>query len=43
MDTLVEEGVIVDDHYDYVTEITTEFGGLGEDNCVVVEIKGEEV
>ena len=42
MDTLVEEGVIEDDHYDFVTEITTEFGGINEDNYVVVEIKGEE-
>jgi hypothetical protein len=43
MDTLVEEGIIEDDHYDYVTEITTEFGGIDENNCVVVEIKGEEL
>ena len=42
MDTLVEEGVIEDDHYDFVTEITTEFGGINDDNYVVVEIKGEE-
>ncbi len=43
MDTLVEEGIIEDDHYDYVTEITTEFGGIDKDNFVVVEIKGEEL
>ena len=43
MDALVEGGVIEDDHYNFVTKVTTEFGGLGDDNCVVVEIKGEEV
>ena len=43
MDTLVERGVIVDDHYDYGTKITTKFGGIGKENCVVVEIKGEEI
>ena len=43
MDTMVEEGVIEDDHYDFVTEITTEFGGINDDNYVVVEIKGEEL
>ena len=43
MDTLVERGVIADDHYDYVPKITTKFGGIGEENCVVVEIKGEEL
>ena len=43
MDALVKGGVIIDDDYDYVTKITTKFGGLGEDNCVVVEIKGEGV
>lgn len=43
MDTLVEQGVIADDHYDYVNKITTRFGGLDTDNYVVVEIKGEEL
>ena len=43
MDTLVEQGVIADDHYDYVNKITTQFGGLDTDNYVVVEIKGEEL
>ena len=43
MDVLVNEGIIEDDSYAYVTKITTEFGGLGEDNCVVIEITGEEV
>jgi Holliday junction resolvase RusA-like endonuclease len=42
MDTLVEEGVIEDDHYGFVNEINTEFGGINDDNFVVVEIKGEE-
>ena len=43
MDALVKGGVIEDDDYDYVDKITTKFGGIGEDNCVVVEIKGEEL
>ena len=43
MDALVEGGVIEDDHYGYVTKVTTEFGGLDTDNYVVVEIKGEEL
>ena len=42
MDALVENNIIEDDHYEYVTKITTEFGGLDTDNYVVVEIKGEE-
>ena len=42
MDALVEGGVIEDDHYDYVTKVTTEFGGIDTDNYVVVEIKGEK-
>jgi len=41
MDALVENGVIDDDNYEYVTAITTKFGGLREKNCVIVEIKGE--
>ena len=41
MDALVEEGVIEDDNYDYVTEFTTEFGGIREKNCVLVELRGE--
>ena len=43
MDALVKGGVIVDDDYDYVTKITTKFGGIGDNNCVVVNIKGEEL
>ena len=43
MDALVEGGVIEDDHYNFVTKVTTEFGGLCDDNYVVVEIKGEEL
>ena len=43
MDAFVEGGVIKDDHYGYVTKVTTEFGGLDTDNYVVVEIKGEEL
>ena len=42
MDAFVEGGVIKDDHYGYVTKVTTEFGGIDTDNYVVVEIKGEE-
>jgi hypothetical protein len=43
MDALVEGGVIEDDHYGYVTKVTTEFGGLDTDSYVVVEINGEEL
>jgi len=43
MDALVKGGVIKDDDYDYVGEITTKFGGIEDDNYVVVEIKGEEL
>lgn len=43
MDALVENNRIEDDDYQYVTQITTEFGGLDTDNYVVVEIKGEEL
>ena len=43
MDALVEGEVIEDDHYDIVTKVTTEIGGLDDDNYVVVEIKGEEL
>ena len=43
MDALVENNIIEDDDYRYVTKITTEFGGLDTDNYVVVEIKGEEL
>ena len=43
MDALVKGGVIIDDDYDYVTKITTKFGGICDDNYVVVEIKGEEL
>ena len=43
MDALVKGGVIVDDDYDYVTKITTKFGGIGDNNYVVVNIKGEEL
>ena len=43
MDALVKGGVIIDDDYDYVTKITTKFGGTCDDNYVVVEIKGEEL
>jgi hypothetical protein len=42
MDALVEGGVIEDDHYNFVTKVTTEFGGLDTANYVIVEIKGEE-
>lgn len=41
MDALVEEGVIEEDNYDYVTEFTTEFGGIREKNYVLVELRGE--
>jgi hypothetical protein len=41
MDVLVEEGIVEDDNYDYVTKITTEFGGIEEDNCILIEITGE--
>jgi ribosomal protein L21 len=40
---VVEGEVIEDDHYDIVTKVTTEIGGLDTDNYVVVEIKGEEL
>ena len=43
MDALVENKIIEDDNYDYVTKITTEFGGLDTENYVVVEIKGEKL
>ena len=43
MDALVEGEVIEDDHYEIVTKVTTEIGGLDDDNYVVVEIKGEEL
>jgi hypothetical protein len=43
MDALVEGEVIEDDHYEIVTKVTTEIGGLDTDNYVVVEIKGEEL
>ena len=43
MDALVKGGVIVDDDYDYVTKITTKFGGIDDNNYVVVNIKGEEL
>jgi hypothetical protein len=43
MDALVKGGVIKDDDYDYVTKITTKFGGIEENNYVIVEIKGEEL
>ena len=43
MDALVKGGVIKDDDYDYVGEITTKFGGIEDDNYVVVEITGEEL
>ena len=36
MDALVEGGVIEDDHYEYVTKVTTELGGIDTDNYVVV-------
>jgi len=40
MDTLVEEGVLEDDNYDYVTGFSTKFGGIDE-NYVMIEIRGE--
>ena len=43
MDALVKGEVIKDDDYDYVGEINTKFGGIEDDNYVVVEIKGEEL
>jgi len=43
MDALVEGEVIEDDHYEIVTKVTTEIGGLDTDNYVVVEIQGEEL
>ena len=43
MDALVKGGVIEDDDYDYVGKITTKFGGIEDDNYVVVEITGEEL
>ena len=41
MDALVEGGVIEDDNYDYVTGFSTKFGGIREENYVVVELQGE--
>lgn len=41
MDALVESGVVEDDHYNYVTQIHTKFGGIKDDNYAVVELKGE--
>jgi len=43
MDALVENKIIEDDNYEYVTKITTKFGGLDTENYVVVEIKGEKL
>jgi len=43
MDALVKGGVIEDDDYDYVSKITTKFGGIADENYVVVELKGEEL
>jgi len=40
MDTLVEEDVLEDDNYDYVTGFSTKFGGIDE-NYVMIEIRGE--
>jgi len=41
MDSLVKGGVIDDDNYDYVPGYATKFGGIAEENYVVVEITGE--
>ncbi len=41
MDALVKGGVIEDDDYDYVTELSTKFGGIESENYVVVELTGE--
>ena len=41
MDALVEGGVIEDDNYDYVTGFSTKFGGIEDNNYVVVELTGE--
>ncbi len=41
MDAMVEYGAIDDDNYDYVTGMSTTFGGIEEDNYVVVELRGE--
>jgi Holliday junction resolvase RusA-like endonuclease len=43
MDAMVEGGVIKDDDYNYVKGFSSEFGGIGEENYVVVEITGEEI
>ena len=41
MDALVKGGVIEDDDYDYVTKLSTRFGGIESENYVVVELIGE--
>jgi hypothetical protein len=43
MDALVEGGVLEDDNYDYVTGYSATFGGIEEENYVVVELTGELV
>ena len=43
MDALVEYGIIVDDDYTCVKGFTTEFGGIDEQNFVVVELTGEQL
>jgi Holliday junction resolvase RusA-like endonuclease len=43
MDALVEGGVLEDDNYDYVTGYASKFGGIEEENYVVVELIGEKV
>jgi hypothetical protein len=41
MDAMVEYGALEDDNYDYVTGMSTSFGGVDGENYVVVELVGE--
>ena len=43
MDAFVEYGIIADDDYTYVKGFTTKFGGIDEQNFVVVELTGEQL
>ena len=43
MDSLVAEGIIEDDNYDYVPGFSARFGGVSDENYVIVELDGELV
>jgi len=43
MDSLVAEGIIADDNYDYVPGFAAKFGGISDENYVIVELDGELV